>query len=149
MREDDSGIHDNGGQDRRGVRGADHRGRPGRTAIDTITTDSRELGTNSLFVPLSGRSLTATISSRPLSEGGQHPLLPHHEGGVHRRPPAGSGIAEILCDDTLQALGAIAARHRDAIDPIVIGITGTNGKTTTKELVYAHPELAPERASKT
>ena len=47
------------------------------------------------------------------------------------------GVAAVRCDDTLRALGRIAAHHRDRMNPTVVGITGTNGKTTTKELLYA------------
>ncbi len=40
-----------------------------------------------------------------------------------------------LVDDTLEALQKLAKAHREAIDPIVVGITGSNGKTTTKDIV--------------
>jgi UDP-N-acetylmuramoyl-tripeptide--D-alanyl-D-alanine ligase len=47
-----------------------------------------------------------------------------------------SKTALILCEDTLAALGKIGKFHRDKYKPITIGVTGTNGKTTTKELIY-------------
>lgn len=108
----------------------------GRTLIDTVTTDSRELGRNSLFVPLAGETFDGHDFIETLSGAGSiRSYLTMKEGftGTAGR----CGIAEIMCGNTLAALGALAARHRDAIDPIVIGITGTNGKTTTKELVFA------------
>ena len=43
----------------------------------------------------------------------------------------------VLVDDVLQALQALARRHRREWGRTVIGITGTNGKTTTKELTAA------------
>jgi UDP-N-acetylmuramoyl-tripeptide--D-alanyl-D-alanine ligase len=108
----------------------------GRTVIESVTTDSRELGRNSLFVPLVGEKFDGHDFIAALSEKGSiRSYLSMKEGFTET---AGrTGVAEILCADTLAALGSMAAAHRDALDPVVIGITGTNGKTTTKELVYA------------
>ncbi len=110
-------------------------GDPGMV-IETITTDSREIGANGLFIPLVGEKFDGHDYIRPLSENNSIRSYLTMRAGftdiASRR-----GIAEIMCEDTLEALGSIAARHRDETDPIVIGITGTNGKTTTKELVYA------------
>ncbi len=104
-------------------------------AIDTITTDSREIGVKSLFIPLVGEKYDGHDFIRPLSESNSiRSYLTMRQGFTETA--LRSGIAEILCEDTLKALGSIASRHRDEINPIVIGITGTNGKTTTKELVY-------------
>jgi UDP-N-acetylmuramoyl-tripeptide--D-alanyl-D-alanine ligase len=108
----------------------------GRTVIESVTTDSRELGRNSLFVPLVGEKFDGHDFIVALSEKGSiSSYLSMKEGftGTAGR----TGVAEILCADTLAALGSMAAAHRDDLDPVVVGITGTNGKTTTKELVYA------------
>lgn len=106
------------------------------TAIRTITTDSREIGPQSLFIPLVGEKFDGHDFIRPLSETSRiRSYLTMRSG--YTEDAARRGIAEIICEDTLRALGSIAARHRDEIDPELVGITGTNGKTTTKELVYA------------
>ena len=108
----------------------------GPTVIESVTTDSRELGRNSLFVPLVGERFDGHDFIVALSEKGSiSSYLSMKEGFTET---AGrTGVAEILCADTLAALGSMASAHRNAIDPVVVGITGTNGKTTTKELVYA------------
>ena len=104
--------------------------------IETITTDSRELGSRNLFIPLVGEKFDGHNFIRSLSEGGSvMSYLTMRDG--YTDIAARCDIAEIRCDDTLRALGAIAAHHRDALDPEVLGITGTNGKTTTKELAFA------------
>jgi len=104
--------------------------------IGSITTDSREPGENSLFIPLVGERYDGHDFIRPLAESGSiRSFLAMRDGYTDLAEQ--NGVAEIRCGDTLRALGAIAARHRDEIDPIVIGITGTNGKTTTKELAFA------------
>ena len=104
--------------------------------IETITTDSRELGRNNLFISLIGGKFDGHDFIRPLSEKRRiSSFLAMRDG--YTDVAAGNDIAEIRCDDTLKALGAIAAHHRERMAPAVIGITGTSGKTTTKELVYA------------
>jgi UDP-N-acetylmuramoyl-tripeptide--D-alanyl-D-alanine ligase len=49
---------------------------------------------------------------------------------------SGTGDAVVIeVDDTVKALGALAAQHRRALDTIVVGVAGSNGKTTTKEIL--------------
>jgi UDP-N-acetylmuramoyl-tripeptide--D-alanyl-D-alanine ligase len=57
-------------------------------------------------------------------------------GAVVERQPDGVGadFELFLVDDALRALGRLAAARRNALDPTVIAITGTAGKTTTREL---------------
>ena len=52
-------------------------------------------------------------------------------------PEVIDGSGYLLVDDTLAVLQAAARIHRKNINPVVIGITGSNGKTTTKELINA------------
>jgi UDP-N-acetylmuramoyl-tripeptide--D-alanyl-D-alanine ligase len=51
--------------------------------------------------------------------------------------PSLSGERIIVVDDVLETMAALAACHRQRLQMPVIGITGTNGKTTTKELLTA------------
>ena len=104
--------------------------------IETITTDSRELKGKNFFIPLVGEKFDGHDFIRPLSENKRiESFLTMKEGYTHIA--AGNNIAEIRCADTLKALGEIAGHHRETVAPQVIAITGTNGKTTTKDLVYS------------
>ena len=104
--------------------------------LETVTTDSRELGENNLFIPIAGEKFDGhDFIPELMSSGRVSCSLTMKEGFEHAAPD--SGCALIKCDDTLAALGRIAKFHRDKFSPLTIGITGTNGKTTTKELVYS------------
>lgn len=50
-------------------------------------------------------------------------------------PP--EGVPAIIVDDTLSALQRLAARYRQQLGLKVVGVTGSNGKTTTKDMIAA------------
>jgi UDP-N-acetylmuramoyl-tripeptide--D-alanyl-D-alanine ligase len=108
-------------------------GKPERP-VGTITTDSRDLGEDNLFIPIVGEKhdghnyIELLVKEKKLSG-----YLTMREELKALAMKFDSSC--ILCDDTVEAFGRIALRHRELVDPIVIGITGTNGKTTTKELI--------------
>ncbi len=94
-----------------------------------ISTDSRRIASGQLFVALVGE---------------------HHDGHAHAADAARLGacaavvtrplpiaLPQVVVDDTLQALGRIAAGRRRELSARVIGITGSNGKTTVKTLTAA------------
>jgi UDP-N-acetylmuramoyl-tripeptide--D-alanyl-D-alanine ligase len=56
---------------------------------------------------------------------------------VERRTDIPSGIAEILVPDTWAALYALAAFTLEHVGPLVVAVTGSNGKTSTKEMIAA------------
>jgi UDP-N-acetylmuramoyl-tripeptide--D-alanyl-D-alanine ligase len=100
------------------------------TAFETVCTDSRQLTEGCLFVALKGDRFDA------------HDFLPQ----VVKDGAAGliveAGRAGTLDDvnvyevkDTLHALGRLARFHRDRFTIPICAVTGSNGKTTTKELV--------------
>jgi len=107
----------------------------GDTPVDTITTDSRELGPNSLFVPLKGEKFDGHDFIDSMCEKKIIDSFLTMDGG-HETAAAANNITAIRCKDTLNALGCIASAHRENVNPRVVGITGTNGKTTTKEIIY-------------
>lgn len=100
--------------------------------IAEVNTDSRKEAPDSLFVPIRGERFDAHgFIEQAVSQGAVASLwdrsLPI--------PEVASSIVLFLVDDTLEALQKLAKAHREAIDPIVVGITGSNGKTTTKDIV--------------
>lgn len=101
--------------------------------IKEVTTDSRKKMTNALFIPLKGDRF----------DGHQFIEEAYHHGAVaviwERGVPLPSVLPAdfpvFLVEDTLQALQQLAQEYRHKVNPIVIGITGSNGKTTTKDIV--------------
>ena len=104
--------------------------------LETVTTDSRELGGNNLFIPIIGEKFDGHDFIPELLKSGKVSCSLTMKDGFEG-DAADSGKTLIKCDDTLTALGRIAKFHRNRFSPLTVGITGTNGKTTTKELVYA------------
>jgi len=103
--------------------------------ISVISSDSRDLGSGALFIPLVGERfdghnfLADLISEKKIAA-----ALTSVEG--FEEAAKKQGVTLIRCDDTLAALGRIGAAHRASLNTEIIGITGTNGKTTTKELLH-------------
>ena len=106
------------------------------TVIETVTTDSRELDVNNLFIPIKGEKFDGHNFLEELIVG-RRIICALTEDDSLSETAEKNGVALVQCEDTLKALGKIGKHHRDSLSPLVVGITGTNGKTTTKELVYA------------
>ena len=97
-----------------------------------ITTDSRECPKGSIFLALKGASFNGNaFAKKALEEGCSYAIIDEAEylqEGDERY---------ILVNDCLQTFKDLAREHRRQFNIPVIGITGTNGKTTTKELIAA------------
>jgi UDP-N-acetylmuramoyl-tripeptide--D-alanyl-D-alanine ligase len=103
--------------------------------IGTISTDSRDIGDNTLFVSIIGEKFDGhDFIDELLSNKKVSCSLAMKKG--HEESAVNSKTALILCNDTMSALGKIGKFHRDRFKPVTIGVTGTNGKTTAKELIY-------------
>ena len=98
--------------------------------IPAVTTDSRKIEPGALFVPIRGKSLDAHefIGQAFLSGAGFS--LAARDADLSRVPGNVIRVA-----DTTRALGDIARFHRSRFDVPVVGITGSCGKTTTKEMI--------------
>lgn len=93
-----------------------------------VTTDSRVCPQDSMFIALKGETFDGNAYAVKAIESGCKYALVSDES-------LANGTSIFYVEDTLKCLQELASHHRDVINPVVIGITGTNGKTTTKELV--------------
>lgn len=97
-----------------------------------VTTDSRNCPEGSLFIALKGGNFNGNaFASKALENGSAYAVV--DEAGY-----APTGDAHyIIVDNCLRTLQQLANFHRRQLGTRIIGITGTNGKTTTKELMSA------------
>ncbi len=100
-------------------------------AVDGVSTDTRAIAPGALFVALAGERFDAHDFLAQAVSAGAGALLVADEGKL----PA--GIPAVVVDDTRLALGCLAAAWRREFTLPVIAVTGSNGKTTTKEMVAA------------
>ncbi|HEY6942159.1 UDP-N-acetylmuramoyl-tripeptide--D-alanyl-D-alanine ligase [Dokdonella sp.] len=95
--------------------------------VDAVSTDSRTLGAGTLFVALAGERHDGHAFAEAARERGASALLVERELAV--------ALPQVVVVDTLAALGELARAVRARSDARVVGITGSNGKTTVKTLV--------------
>ena len=95
-----------------------------------LTTDSRDCPEGSIFFALKGESFDGNLfASAALEKGCAYAVLDN--------PDVVKDHRYLLVDNVLQAFKDLAREHRRQFQIPVVGITGTNGKTTTKELINA------------
>lgn len=95
-----------------------------------ITTDTRKITPGSLFFALKGENFDAnTFAAKAIEAGAAYAVIDNAEYKT--------GPEFILVSDALTALQDLARHHRKQLSIPVVGLTGTNGKTTTKELINA------------
>lgn len=93
-----------------------------------VSTDTRNIEKGSMFFALKGPNFDANeFAEQALEKGANYVVVDEPEYQINNKC--------ILVDDTLQTLQKLANYHRKQLDIPVIGITGSNGKTTTKELM--------------
>ena len=99
--------------------------------VTLVTSDSRTAAPGALFVAFKGARVDGHDFMRGCLEQGALCC-------VSEREPLDAGETPcIVVDSSLRAIGAIAAWHRKRFDIPVIGVTGSVGKTTTKEMIAA------------
>ena len=110
--------------------------------VGTFRTDNRLVQPGDVFVALPGaRTDGHKYVDAAFQSGATAALVSKLDGITHQDRC-------ILVPDTLGALGHLAAAHRRSLDVTVIGLTGSVGKTTTKELLSCIMEqVAPTRKS--
>ena len=105
-----------------------------RIAFSDVTTDSREPA--GLYIPIIGEKFDGhDFIGDMCRSGGAACCMTMRPGYEKIAESTGTGL--IRCGDTLKALGALGKHHRDRFRPLMVGVTGTNGKTTTKEMIHS------------
>jgi UDP-N-acetylmuramoyl-tripeptide--D-alanyl-D-alanine ligase len=92
-----------------------------------ISTDTRKIKKNCLFFALKGPNYNANrFASKALENGAAYAVIDEKKFAIDNR--------YIIVDNVLESLQELAKYHRSKLTCIILAITGTNGKTTSKEL---------------
>jgi UDP-N-acetylmuramoyl-tripeptide--D-alanyl-D-alanine ligase len=93
-----------------------------------ISTDTRKIAPGSIFFALKGDNFDAnTFAKQAIASGAVYAVIDN--------PAYSLGEQYLVVDDVLTTLQDLARHHRRQLNIPVVGLTGTNGKTTTKELI--------------
>ncbi|RXR17887.1 UDP-N-acetylmuramoyl-tripeptide--D-alanyl-D-alanine ligase [Flavobacterium amnicola] len=96
---------------------------------DSVSTDTRKIEPNSLFVALKGDNFDAnTFAQEALNKGAQFVIIDNKNYYTDENKM-------LLVADSLKTLQELANYHRKQLGLPIIALTGSNGKTTTKELI--------------
>lgn len=96
----------------------------------SVQTDTRKLKKGDLFFALKGPNFNGNaFAKQALEDGAAYAVIDEKEFEIPGKT--------LLVDDVLTALQQLAKYHREQFTIPFIGITGSNGKTTTKELIHA------------
>ena len=100
-------------------------------AVSGVSTDTRSIGAGQLFVALRGERFDAHDFLDQAAANGATAML---VASIDKLP---AGVSAVVVDDTRLALGRLAAAWRARFELPVIAVTGSNGKTSTKEMIAA------------
>ena len=100
--------------------------------IGGVSIDSRRIAPGDLFIPIVGSRVDGHDFIAPAVAAGASAVLVEHDV-----PPPPDGTCLIRVEHTVRELGALSKAWRDLFSPSVVAITGSNGKTTTKDMAAA------------
>lgn len=103
--------------------------------INHVNTDSRESLENALFIPIVGERFNGHAFVEQAIDNGAVAIIWDKKENLPASIPTDFPV--FFTEDTTEGLHKLAKAYRHLINPIVVGITGSNGKTTTKDLVAA------------
>ena len=95
--------------------------------FDGVYTDTREEGRGKLFIALEGESFDGHDFVQCAEDAGAKAVIAHKE--------LATSLPTITVSNTEEAYRTIASWHRQSFSPTVIAITGSNGKTSTKNML--------------
>ena len=101
------------------------------TPVTLVTTDSREVCPGCIFVAFPGEKFDGhDFAAKALENGALCVVLNHPVEGVPEEK-------SVICPDSYHAMMVLGANYRSQFHPKVVGVTGSVGKTTTKQMTYA------------
>ena len=102
-----------------------------KTPVTLVTTDSREVCPGCIFVAFPGEKFDGhDFAAKALENGALCVVLNHPVEGVPEEK-------SVICPDSYHAMMVLGANYRSQFHPKVVGVTGSVGKTTTKQMTYA------------
>jgi UDP-N-acetylmuramoyl-tripeptide--D-alanyl-D-alanine ligase len=104
----------------------------GDILVTGVSTDTRQVQPGQLFVPLKGERFDGHDYIAAAREAGAVAALWDASASM---PEGNAGIALIRVNDTLEALQKLSASYLDKLSAKIVAVTGSNGKTTTKDLI--------------
>jgi UDP-N-acetylmuramoyl-tripeptide--D-alanyl-D-alanine ligase len=97
---------------------------------NSVSTDTRKIAKNTMFVAIKGDNFDAnTFAKEALDKGASYAIIDNESYYIDERT--------LIVHDSLMALQELAKFHRAYLKLPIIALTGSNGKTTTKELIQA------------
>ncbi|KUP04522.1 UDP-N-acetylmuramoyl-tripeptide--D-alanyl-D-alanine ligase [Bacillus coahuilensis m2-6] len=100
--------------------------------VHGVIIDTRKLTAGNLFVPFKGENVDGHTFVRDVLEKGAGAAFWEKSAG-----PAPEGLPVIVVEDSLVALQTLSKAYRNELNVKVVGVTGSNGKTTTKDILFA------------
>ena len=110
------------------------RGDQGRRRFEGVSIDSRTIGSGQLFIALVGQRVDGHAYMAQALERGAAGVIA--ERSSTRLPDLSENAPVVVVENCHDAMMRLARKYRDSVSAKRVGITGSNGKTTTKEIAY-------------